>query len=1233
MRCGSLLLVVAVSMLGPFVPGEPAGGELLEALREAAYARPDDRAAVDAYFVALEPDDDGLVVVEGDLLLSRVELSDYLRSEMAEEGERTARPSGELIVDRLGRSDNYHADPKSRRLTYSILSQTFSEEERREVAEKLALAAEGWQKVCPECGISFVEVTLEHAPYFLVRKRGNGRYLASAFFPDAPEARRYLNIDPSFFTTALTKTGILRHELGHILGYRHEHIRGIRGCKSEKGVWRPLTQYDAKSVMHYFCSGGGDIGLRISENDEKGHRALYGPTARPIAKTQAAARFATRWEAALEAPEDPARRAALAAELPRTKDANFYVVEGDLLIAAAELEDYLRSRRPSGPRPATPPGELLVNRIGDRDDVHPRSRRRLRYRVDAATFRAKDKYQDIVRAMERAADDWNDACDDCDIRFEHAAEYDQTEPPGDAVFFTVREQDEGGAFLAVAFFPHDPESRRFLTIDPSFYSADFDRQGMLRHELGHILGYRHEHIRGVPGCVQEDTLWRAVTPYDPKSVMHYFCGDAGSLKLDLSKSDRDGHRVTYRDRTDDGAPLQGRISISFEGGDIPNNITAVFSLLRKHDLLPTMTIRLAAGENVDVVLKRELNLPGVPNSLRKLAGQMNGYKNWRKMHPGDTLELPDVRLERKDVLYAFDLTVPEERHRYSLILDEWSDWTGKPDEISTLPGLPTPDFVRVPLAQYRLDVAVQTPEDAERVRRVIEAVEDASLKHTRAMWLPSSTGRRERSQFHSTPKPMGASDGRDFFDIHLAKPEFARGEQGDLGKLVGVRRSQVVRRCSPFCPQVVLVDQQVLPHPELRETVMGLEGVPADPLKGELQRFEIDRVAATDHATHLAGIIGAGDNGFGLIGVDPDARIINLTWPDNGDYDKTLESWVEMADRVNDEISSLGAAVLFVSASNFKYKPDMKDPKDRFEQPLAKRIQESKPLWITAAGQDKENLTRQSPIGPMNLGDLSNVVVVSGCLGCDATTREMQAPPHLMHEANSSKGDRLVHIAAPSEDVPSTISGGKYGTDGGTSQAAAFVGGVASLMMRTYPRTFSASRNVKARLLTTSRPILDPDCIENVTAGVVDAHAALLDPTKHWIRMVDGENCCDGLEDCGTDNCDTASYCELRDLRWLDENMALGTTLRPKTQPVAEIRRIFRSDATGEKLMLYTTPIDDPTEITRLGPILARKPAQALLAGIIVEPGAELTERLIPPEKIADLILALSARTPRRLRR
>ena len=111
--------------------------------------------------------------------------------------------------------------------------------------------------------------------------------------------------------------------------------------------------------------------------------------------------------------------------------------------------------------------------------------------------------------------------------------------------FVVREFDADGKFIASAFFPNDPVERRRADIDPSYYTTSFDKVGVLRHELGHVLGFRHEHIRNeAPPVCPNEPLWdtKVLTKYDPKSVMHYFCGGVGSNALKISELDRKGAR-------------------------------------------------------------------------------------------------------------------------------------------------------------------------------------------------------------------------------------------------------------------------------------------------------------------------------------------------------------------------------------------------------------------------------------------------------------------------------------------------------------------------------------------------------------------------------------------------------------------------------------------------------------------------------------------------------------------
>ena len=107
---------------------------------------------------------------------------------------------------------------------------------------------------------------------------------ADAFKPSYPRDQRtlWVNPDASFASAPDVKlVGILRHELGHTLGLRHEHIR-VDNCKDEELDYRELTSYDQKSVMHYpWCSGDADSKLELTAKDIAGIRSLYGDSARP----------------------------------------------------------------------------------------------------------------------------------------------------------------------------------------------------------------------------------------------------------------------------------------------------------------------------------------------------------------------------------------------------------------------------------------------------------------------------------------------------------------------------------------------------------------------------------------------------------------------------------------------------------------------------------------------------------------------------------------------------------------------------------------------------------------------------------------------------------------------------------------------------------------------------------------------------------------------------------------
>jgi hypothetical protein len=174
-----------------------------------------------------------------------------------------------------------------------VLRDTFSSQERYGlVRENVQQATENWERTC---GVRYEHrAQLDESPgtenpgvLFTVREfDAGGQFIASAFFPTDPRNRRRVLIDPSYYDSGLrfNKVGVLRHELGHTIGFRHEHIssEAPAACPDEPlfaagGVATPLTVYDPKSTMHYFCGGVGSTELAITDLDRIGSQKVYGP--------------------------------------------------------------------------------------------------------------------------------------------------------------------------------------------------------------------------------------------------------------------------------------------------------------------------------------------------------------------------------------------------------------------------------------------------------------------------------------------------------------------------------------------------------------------------------------------------------------------------------------------------------------------------------------------------------------------------------------------------------------------------------------------------------------------------------------------------------------------------------------------------------------------------------------------------------------------------------------------
>lgn len=253
--------------------------------------------------------------VEWDIPLRESELHDYYRRNYVE----TEKSIAARVAYPVPGKDNKWATPDHLNLTYCV-STDFGNEYHTRIQAEMERATLAWTRAV---GVRFIYLSDEDKNCVNISKkvkipvRPFSEGSACAFLPtnidvgprcsklglalfiDIKDIERLrsepIGGDGGDIHPNVTTEGTLRHELGHILGLEHEHVRQpdnnekmLEACNDVSTLapewYRALTDYDVNSVMHYpWCDGVITSDQSITVLDGQGASRLYGPPAWRVA--------------------------------------------------------------------------------------------------------------------------------------------------------------------------------------------------------------------------------------------------------------------------------------------------------------------------------------------------------------------------------------------------------------------------------------------------------------------------------------------------------------------------------------------------------------------------------------------------------------------------------------------------------------------------------------------------------------------------------------------------------------------------------------------------------------------------------------------------------------------------------------------------------------------------------------------------------------------------------------
>lgn len=531
-------------------------------------------------------------------------------------------------------------------------------------------------------------------------------------------------------------------------------------------------------------------------------------------------------------------------------------------------------------------------------------------------------------------------------------------------------------------------------------------------------------------------------------------------------------------------PKDGRASsfrIEFLGKDPATDWATAVSKLLDAGVVPTDTLTLEKGQDPCGAILTKLRFKefglGCPDQLKVIIGQLN--PSLPSPAPvGQIVRYPNLPLQQMKWSAEFDSVVPGDKDRLDRVNNLWKNFKITEKTFGTQRNL-----------QFKgVASELSIPANQENYQ-LVESIEhynkDIDRYDTRAVVQePDSEPKRH----------FGFGTPVDWAQGCIEQPMPTTAPPPYISLLNGSTNPTCSNACTEpgnlNCPEIVLIDQQVAPHPDLARALRTNSREHLAPNSQDQVKWcpfgHYDE--ALSHGTHLAGLMVSAGKATGFRGIAPDVAL---------DSESITESAIKS---LIDNKSNSSSQKIYVYAGQFKNNYTIIDQQTRRSKPpQVEDILKSPGLWVVAAGQDPAvDIGKLTQHSPMNLGDQSSVIVVTSCDDC--YTPNAQVSPWASY---SSEG--LVTVAAPGgsadRKIPATISASEYGISYGTSQATALVAGMAAAMTACYPQRYANSSLLKQRIETLAKPA-PPTMSDRVSAGIVDASLAFNDPDMQWVKLI-----------------------------------------------------------------------------------------------------------------------------------